>query len=125
MHKLFVVGLGPGGADGMTIRAKNALENSDVIVGYTVYIDLVRDAYPDKEFLTTPMRREVDRVRLALETAAQGRTVAMVCSGDAGVYSPSLQYPWSSRPWTKYGFPFRHSRGFPPACSTESIRRAK
>ena len=89
MHKLFVVGLGPGGADGMTIRAKNALENSDVIVGYTVYIDLVRDAYPDKEFLTTPMRREVDRVRLALETAAQGRTVAMVCSGDAGVYGMS------------------------------------
>ena len=89
MHKLFVVGLGPGGADGMTIRAKNALENSDVIVGYTVYIDLVRDAYPDKEFLTTPMRREVDRVRLALETAAQGRTVAMVCSGDVGVYGMS------------------------------------
>ena len=89
MHKLFVVGLGPGGADGMTIRAKNALENSDVIVGYTVYIDLVRDAYPDKEFLTTPMRREVDRVRLALETAAQGRTVALICSGDAGVYGMS------------------------------------
>ena len=89
MHKLFVVGLGPGGADGMTVRAKNVLQASDVIVGYTVYIDLVRADYPDKEFLSTPMRKEVDRVRLALETAVQGRTVALVCSGDAGVYGMS------------------------------------
>ena len=89
MHKLFAVGLGPGGADGMTVRAKNVLQASDVIVGYTVYIDLVRADYPDKEFLSTPMRKEVDRVRLALETAAQGRTVALVCSGDAGVYGMS------------------------------------
>lgn len=89
MHKLFVVGLGPGGADGMTVRAQNALRASDVIVGYTVYIDLVRADFPDKEFLSTPMRKEVDRVRLALETAAQGRTVALICSGDAGVYGMS------------------------------------
>ena len=89
MHKLFVVGLGPGGADGMTVRAQNVLRASDVIVGYTVYIDLVRADFPDKEFLSTPMRKEVDRVRLALETAAQGRTVALICSGDAGVYGMS------------------------------------
>ena len=89
MHKLYVVGLGPGGADGMTVRAKTAIEASDVVVGYTVYIDLIRDLFPDKTFLTTPMRREVERVRLALETAAQGKTVAMVCSGDAGVYGMS------------------------------------
>ena len=89
MNKLYVVGLGPGGADGMTIRAKETLEASDVIVGYTVYVDLVRNRYPDKVFLTTPMRREIDRVRLALQTAAEGKTVAMVCSGDAGVYGMS------------------------------------
>ena len=89
MHKLFVVGLGPGGADGMTVRAKNVLNASDVIVGYTVYIDLVRADFPEKEFLSTPMRKEVDRVRLALETAAQGKTVALICSGDAGVYGMS------------------------------------
>lgn len=89
MNKLYVVGLGPGGADGMTLRAKAAIEASDVIVGYTVYIDLIRDAFPEKAFLTTPMRREVERVRLALETASQGKTVAMVCSGDAGVYGMS------------------------------------
>jgi precorrin-3B C17-methyltransferase len=84
-----VVGLGPGGADGMTVRAKNVLNASDVIVGYTVYIDLVRADFPEKEFLSTPMRKEVDRVRLALETAAQGKTVALICSGDAGVYGMS------------------------------------
>jgi precorrin-3B C17-methyltransferase len=84
-----VVGLGPGGADGMTVRAKDAIEKSDVIVGYTVYIDLIRDLFPNKAYLSTPMRKEVDRVRLALSTAAQGQTVAMVCSGDAGVYGMS------------------------------------
>ena len=89
MHNLYVVGLGPGGADGMTLRAKAAIEASDVVVGYTVYVDLVRADYPDKEYLSTPMRKEVDRVRLALETAAAGKTVALVCSGDAGVYGMS------------------------------------
>ena len=89
MHKLFVVGLGPGGADGMTVRAQNVLRASDVIVGYTVYIDLVRADFPDKEFLSTPMRKEVDRVKLAIEIATQGRTVALICSGDAGVYGMS------------------------------------
>ncbi len=89
MSKLFAVGLGPGGADGMTIRARNVLERSDVIVGYTVYIDLVRAQFPDKEYRSTPMRKEVDRVRLALAIAAEGKTVSMVCSGDAGVYGMS------------------------------------
>jgi precorrin-3B C17-methyltransferase len=89
LNKLYVVGLGPGGADGITIRAENVLRESDVIVGYTVYIDLVRAQFPDKEYLSTPMRKEVDRVRLALSIAAEGKTVAMVCSGDAGVYGMS------------------------------------
>lgn len=89
MNKLYVVGIGPGNADGMTFRAGTAIEASDVIVGYTVYIDLVREQFPDKTYLSTPMRKEVDRVRLALETAAAGKTVAMICSGDAGVYGMS------------------------------------
>ena len=84
--KLFVVGLGPGGADDMTGRARKALAACDVIVGYPVYVDLVRDEFPDKEVLTTPMRKEVERCRMALEQAAQGRSVAMVCSGDPGIY---------------------------------------
>ena len=89
MSKLYVVGIGPGRFEGMTHAAARALEESDVIVGYTVYVDLVRDRFPGKTFLTTPMRREAERVELALSEAARGKTVAMVCSGDAGVYGMS------------------------------------
>ena len=84
-----MVGIGPGRFQGMTQEAARALEISDVIVGYTVYVDLVKDHFPDKAYLTTPMRREVERVELALAEAAKGQTVAMVCSGDAGVYGMS------------------------------------
>ena len=89
MSKLYVVGIGPGKFEGMTHEAARALKESDMIVGYTVYVDLVKDHFPDKPFLTTPMRREVERVELALSEAAKGQTVAMVCSGDAGVYGMS------------------------------------
>lgn len=83
---VYVVGIGPGAYEKMTVEAIHALKNSDVIAGYTVYVDLVKEHFGEKEFLTTPMRQEVDRCRMALEEAAKGRTVAMVCSGDAGVY---------------------------------------
>lgn len=86
MNKLYIVGLGPGGPEGMTAAARAAMEKAEVLCGYTVYIDLVRPLYPEKEVYTTPMTRERERCRWALETAAAGRTVAMVCSGDAGVY---------------------------------------
>ena len=86
MNKVYVVGLGPGGAEFMTAAAQAALERSDVLCGYTVYVDLVAPLYPEKERYTTPMTQETDRCRWALETARKGRTVAMVCSGDAGVY---------------------------------------
>ncbi|MBE6013824.1 MAG: precorrin-3B C(17)-methyltransferase [Lachnospiraceae bacterium] len=89
MSKMYVVGIGPGGYEYMTIKAANVLKEVDVIVGYTVYIDLVKDQFPDKEFLSTPMRKEVDRCRLAFEEAAKGKNVAMICSGDAGVYGMS------------------------------------
>ena len=89
MSKLYVVGIGPGKFEGMTYEAVRALEDSDVIVGYTVYVDLVKAQFPEKTFLTTPMRREVERVELALREAVQGKTVAMVCSGDPGVYGMS------------------------------------
>ena len=89
MSKLYVVGIGPGKFEGMTREAVQALDESDVIVGYTVYVDLVRAYFLEKMFLTTPMRREVERVELALAEAAKGKTVAMVCSGDPGVYGMS------------------------------------
>ncbi len=86
MGKLFVVGIGPGDRACMTGRARAALDAADVLCGYDTYIGLIRDLYPAKEIYTTPMRREADRCRAALEMAAAGRTVALVCGGDAGVY---------------------------------------
>lgn len=94
MNKVYVVGIGPGSADGMTEQARQALSAADVLCGYTVYIDLVREFFPGKRILTTPMRQERKRCREALKMAADGQTVALVCSGDAGVYgmaSPLLQ----------------------------------
>ena len=93
---VYVVGLGPGGAQYLTAQAQTALQAADVLCGYTVYIDLVRPLYPDKEVYATGMTRELDRCRWALETAKGGKTVALVCSGDAGVYgmaSPVLGAP--------------------------------
>lgn len=94
MNKLFVVGLGPGDARYLTAQAVTALETADLICGYSVYVDLVRPLYPEKEYFTTPMKQEIDRCRHALASAQQGVTTAMVCSGDAGVYgmaSPVLE----------------------------------
>ena len=81
-----VVGLGPGGASGVTAQAVEALRACDVIAGYTGYVALLGELVVDKPVLSTPMRREVERCRLALERAVAGADVAMVCSGDAGVY---------------------------------------
>lgn len=86
MSKIYVTGLGPGAADQMTIRARKMLERCPVIIGYTVYIDLIRDEFPDKTYLSTPMRKEADRCRMAFAEAEKGQDVAMVCSGDAGIY---------------------------------------
>lgn len=89
MNKLYVVGIGPGEYEQMTLKAIHALEKSDVIIGYTVYVDLVKEHFPGKEFMTTPMKKEVDRCVLAFEEAQKGKTVSMICSGDAGVYGMS------------------------------------
>lgn len=85
-HKVYVVGIGPGDFEQMTVKAARVLKESDVIIGYTVYIDLVRDHLPGKEFLSTPMTKEADRCRMAFSEAQKARTVSMICSGDAGVY---------------------------------------
>lgn len=86
MKKLYVVGIGPGAYEKMTIEAAEALKNSDVIIGYTVYVDLVKEHFAGKEFLKTPMKKEVERCKMAFEEAMKGKTVSMICSGDAGVY---------------------------------------
>ena len=84
--KLTCVGIGPGDYENMTIRADRALRESDVIVGYHVYVDLVKDRYPGKEFLTTAMTKEADRCRMALAEAEKGKNVSIICSGDSGIY---------------------------------------
>ena len=89
MNKLYVVGIGPGEYEQMTVRAINALKGSDTIIGYTVYVDLVKEHFPGKEFMTTPMKKEVDRCVMAFQEAMKGKTVSMICSGDAGVYGMS------------------------------------
>lgn len=70
----------------MTFEAMQALKDSDLIVGYGVYTDLVKPLFPEKEYLTTPMKQEIERCRMAVDAAAEGRNVAMISSGDAGVY---------------------------------------
>ena len=94
MGKIYVVGIGPGEAAMMTEQARAALLESDVIAGYKTYINLVRDAYPDKEFYENGMRGEIERCEACVEFAKEGKAVALVCSGDAGVYgmaSPLLE----------------------------------
>ena len=89
MSKLYVVGIGPGGYEQMTIRAAKVLEKCDIIVGYTVYVDLIADHFAGKEMLTTPMRQEEKRCRMAFKEVMKGKDTAMICSGDAGVYGMS------------------------------------
>ena len=86
MNKVYAVGIGPGDREFFTDEAVHALQTADVIAGYTVYVDLVKDLFPDKETFTTPMMQEIERCRWAIETAREGKNVAMVCSGDAGIY---------------------------------------
>lgn len=86
MGTIYIIGLGPGTEKLLAPRAKEAIIDSDVLCGYTVYVDLVKEQYPDKEIITTPMKQEMKRCELALEAANEGKKVAMLCSGDAGIY---------------------------------------
>lgn len=84
--KLYIVGFGAGSRDGMTIEAENAIKISDIVVGYTVYTDLLKEYFPNKIFASTSMKQECDRVIFALEEASKGKVVSLVCSGDSGIY---------------------------------------
>ncbi len=86
MKKLSVIGIGPGDRDGMTLAALEAMKNCDILVGYTKYIDLVAPLFPEKEIFQTGMLHEAERCQAALEMADTGKSVALVCSGDSGIY---------------------------------------
>lgn len=85
-HNIYVVGMGPGKESMMTPEAMEILKNSDVIIGYTVYLKLLGTRFSDKELLSTPMRQEQERCQLCFEKAREGKKVALICSGDAGIY---------------------------------------
>jgi len=86
MSKLYVVGLGPGNLKNMTYEAREAIESADTVVGYQTYLDLIKPLLTGKDVVSSGMTREVERCREALRLTAEGRTVALVSSGDAGVY---------------------------------------
>ena len=85
-NKIYVVGFGPGDESQITNQARNAIVESDIVIGYTLHVQLIEKIFPNKKYLSTPMKKEVERCKLALETAREGNKVAFVCSGDAGVY---------------------------------------
>lgn len=83
---IYVIGIGPGNKEMMTLQALAALEEVEVVVGYKTYIDLVQDLIQDKEVIKNGMRQEIDRCKLAIEYAKQGKKVAVISSGDSGIY---------------------------------------
>lgn len=92
-HKIYIVGIGPGDESMMTPEAIHALEESDTIVGYSVYLELLGERFKQKNWLSTPMKQEVKRCQMCFEEAKKGNIVSIICSGDAGVYGmASLMY---------------------------------
>jgi len=83
---IYVIGIGPGGKEYMTLEAIEVIKNSDVIVGYKTYINLIEDMISDKEVVQNGMRKEIDRCKMAVEIAKEGKNVAVVSSGDSGIY---------------------------------------
>ncbi|MDR1105675.1 MAG: precorrin-3B C(17)-methyltransferase [Treponema sp.] len=86
MKRLFVVGTGPGDPKFLTEEARKAIAQSEFVAGFPLYLDLIRDLLEGKETFTAPMGKELERCRAALEAAQAGKTAALVCSGDAGIY---------------------------------------
>jgi len=84
--KILLIGFGPGSHEHMTFRARAAIEESDVVIGYSTYIGLVKDLLKGKEIIRKGMTEETDRAVEALEHAQKGKVVALVSSGDIGVY---------------------------------------
>ena len=86
MGKIYVVGLGPGNKENMTFRAYDVLKNSDIIIGYKTYVDLIEDMFPDKKIIKSYMKKEVARCEETLKLALEGNVISLISSGDAGVY---------------------------------------
>lgn len=105
MGKITVIGLGPGSLEDMTPRALHAIEAAEVVAGYNTYIRLIESLLEGKEVIGTAMMQEIDRCRMAVESAISGRNTVVVSSGDSGVYGMAglvlelvLQHPAENRP---------------------------
>jgi precorrin-3B C17-methyltransferase len=86
MKTLFVIGIGPGDPKFLTEEAREAIARSEFVAGFPLYLDLIKSLLDGKETFTAPMGKEIERCRAALEAARMGKTAALVCSGDAGIY---------------------------------------
>ena len=84
--KLYIVGVGPGHHDHMTYRAKQVIEESDTIVGYDTYVNIVQDLIEGKDVYRYAMTQEVDRAHQCIDLAKSGKIVSLVSSGDPGIY---------------------------------------
>ena len=84
--KIYVVGLGPGADDLLAPRAKDVIAQCDVIAGYTTYLKQFPELFAGKEIICNGMRGEVERCKLALDATLEGKSVAVISSGDAGIY---------------------------------------
>ena len=105
MGEIKIVGIGPGSEDDLSPRARRAIEQADAVVGYNTYIELIRNLIEGKKIISTGMMHETDRCRAALDCAVDGARVAVVSSGDAGIYGMaglmlemSLELPSEKRP---------------------------
>ena len=95
---IYVVGIGPGSKEYMTLEALETIEKCDIIIGYKTYIGLIGDLLAGKTVLENGMRQEVDRCKKALDLSAQGHRVALISGGDSGVYAMAgLVYELNSR----------------------------
>lgn len=94
MGKIYVTGIGPGDEKYLTAQARQALYECDVIVGYRTYAGLLKKIFPDKEYIESGMKDEINRCKKCVELAKGGAVVALICSGDPGIYgmaSPLLE----------------------------------
>ncbi len=87
--KVSVVGIGPGLPDHMTAKAREALEKSDVVIGYKLYVEQVKNLLSQQEIIASSMGKEVERCLLAIDEAGNGKKVALVSGGDPGIYGMS------------------------------------
>lgn len=85
-HTLYIVGFGPGNYEHMTQKAIDVMKQVDVIVGYTTYVEIVKEYFPNQNYKTTPMRKETERCIFAIEEVEKGNDVALISSGDSGIY---------------------------------------